>query len=108
MAKGTYRLTGGQLEPTQLNLGGVPIRDGEGYGGRPENISETWSQPKNHNSVITEGTVCEVFGNGAYSLTRNEAAKRLELLTGTDRTSCYRALTLNGRLDGICTVTAQC
>ena len=41
MAKGTYRLTGGQLEPTQLNLGGVPIRDGEGYGGRGENIPET-------------------------------------------------------------------
>jgi hypothetical protein len=83
--------------PQELNWCGEPIGEGEGYGGRPENIPETWSQPKNQNSVITEGAVSEVFGNGAYSLTRTEAGKRPELLTGTHRTGCYRALRLNGR-----------
>jgi hypothetical protein len=86
----------------ELNWCGQPIREGEGYGGRPENIPKTWSQKPaqaaaKHYEVITEGHVCEVFGNGAYKLTRAEAAKRLELLTGVHRTSCYRALRLNGR-----------
>lgn len=38
MFKGTYQLTEGQREPPQLNWAGEPIREGEGYGGRPENI----------------------------------------------------------------------
>jgi hypothetical protein len=87
----------------ELNWCGQPIRDGEGYGGRPENIPQTWGQKlalaaaKQHHCVVTESHLAEVFGNGAYSLTRAEAAKRLELLIGTHRTSCYRALRLNGR-----------
>jgi hypothetical protein len=47
--------------------------------------------------VITEGNLAEVFGHGAFKLSRPEAAKRLEELTGGHRTSCYRALRLNGR-----------
>jgi hypothetical protein len=43
------------------------------------------------------GDVCEVFGNRAYTLTLAEAAKPLEELTGAHRTSCYRALKLDGR-----------
>jgi|SRR6478736_4214690 len=83
--------------PQELNWCGQPIGEGEGYGGRPENIPETSSQPKNQNSVIKERAVSEVFGNGAYSVTRTQAGERPELLTGTHRTSCYRALRLNGR-----------
>jgi hypothetical protein len=44
MFKGTYQLTEGQREPPQLNWAGEPIREGEGYGGRPENIPETWNR----------------------------------------------------------------
>jgi hypothetical protein len=86
----------------ELNWCGWPIGPGEGYGGRPENIPETWGKKPalaaaKHYEVITESHLAEVFGNGAYKLTRAEAAKRLELLTGVHRTSCYRALRLNGR-----------
>jgi hypothetical protein len=98
------RLNTGQSEPPQLNWAGQPIREGQGYGGRPENIPETWSQKlakaaakQQHYAVITEGDLCEVFGGGAYKLTRAEAAKLLELLTGAHRTSCYRALKLDSR-----------
>ena len=83
----------------QLNWCGWPIGPGESYyGGKPE----TWG-PKpalaaaKHYEVITEEDLAEVFGNGAYTLTRSEAAKLLELLTSAHRTSCYRALRLNGR-----------
>ena len=84
----------------ELNWAGLPIGEGEGYGGREEWIPQTWGQnpaAKQHYCVVTERHLAEVFGNGAYSLTRAEAAKRLELLTGAHRTSCYRALRLNGR-----------
>ena len=82
-----------------LNWCGWPIGPGESYyGGKPEHISETWSQkPAKHYEVITESAVCEVFGNGAYKLTCAEAAKLLEARTNAHRTSCYRALRLNGR-----------
>ena len=87
-----------------LNWCGQPIREGEGYGGRPENIPETWGQPlplakpaAKHYEVITESDVGEVFGNGAYTLTKTEAGKLLEALTDCPRTTCYRALRLNGR-----------
>ena len=50
-----------------------------------------------HFAVITEQHLVEVFGHGAYNLPRTEAAKLLELLTNAHRTSCYRALRLNGR-----------
>jgi len=84
----------------ELNWAGQPIGEGEGYGGREEWIPKTWAQTpaaKQHHCVVTESHLSEVFGNGAYKLTRAEAAKRLQLLTGTHRTSCYRALSLNGR-----------
>ena len=86
-----------------LNWCGWPIGPGESYGGKPEHISGTLgkktteSTAKQHYCVVTESHLAEVFGNGAYKLTRAEAAKRLELLTGVHRTSCYRALRLNGR-----------
>jgi hypothetical protein len=47
--------------------------------------------------VITEEDLAEVFGNGAYELPRALAAKLLEELTGAHRTSCYRALRVQGR-----------
>ena len=89
----------------ELNWCGQPIRDGESYGGKPEHISETWGQKPalaaakthQHFAVITEEAVREVFGNGAYKLTRAEAAKRLELQTGTHKTTAYRALRPHGR-----------
>jgi hypothetical protein len=89
----------------QLNWCGQPIREGEGYGGRAENIPKTSSQKPalaaakqhQHFAVITEEDLAEVFGHGTCKLRRPEAAKLLEALTGTHRTSCYRALRLNGR-----------
>jgi hypothetical protein len=91
--------------PQQLNWAGQPIRDGESYGGKPEYISGTWGQPPalaaakqhKHFEVITEADLAEVFGNGSFKLSRPEAAKRLEARTNAHRTSCYRALRLNGR-----------
>jgi hypothetical protein len=38
MAKGSYRLTGAHQERRGLNWCGQPIQEGEGYGGREENI----------------------------------------------------------------------
>jgi hypothetical protein len=84
----------------ELNYAGQPIRPGEGYGGRPENIPNAFGKPpaaKQHDCVVTESHLAEVFGNGAYKLTRADAAKLLEEFTGAHRTSCYRALRLNGR-----------
>ncbi len=84
---------------TQLNWCGHPIREGEGYGGRPENIphnegvSPELAKPAaKHYEVITESDVGKVFGNGSYKLTQAEAAKLLGELTGAHRTTCYRAL----------------
>jgi hypothetical protein len=84
----------------ELNWCGERIRPGEGYGGRPENILKTWGRKpaaKQHDCVVTESHLAEVFAHGAYELPRAEAAKRLEELTGAHRTSCYRALRLKGR-----------
>ena len=90
----------------QLNWCGWPIGPGESYyGGKPEHISETWGQKPalaatkkhQHFAVISEEDLAEVFGNGAYKLPRADAAKLLEEFTGAHRTSCYRALRLNGR-----------
>ena len=88
-----------------LNWCGQPIGEGEGYGGRPENIPETWSQKPaqaaakqhQHFAVITEENLAEVFGHGAFKLSRSEAAKLLEARTNAHRTSCYRELRLKGR-----------
>ena len=84
----------------ELNWAGLPIGDGEGYGGREEWIPKTWTQnpaAKQHYCVVTESHLAEVFGFGTLKLRRPEAAKRLEALTGVHRTSAYRALRLNGR-----------
>jgi len=89
-------------EAVQLNCAGQPIRPGEGYGGRPEQIPETRSQKlakaaaKQQHGAVTEGDMCEVFGNDSYTLTLTEAAKLLEQLSGAHRTSCYRALKMDG------------
>ena len=76
----------------ELNWCGWPIGPGESYYGR-----KPAAKKHQHFAVITEGDLAEVFGNGLRKLTRVEAAKLLEELTGTHRTSCYRALRLNGR-----------
>jgi hypothetical protein len=89
----------------ELNWCGWPIGPGESYGGKPEHISETWgkkpalaaAKKHQHFAVITEEDLSEVFGHGAYKLTRAEAAKLLEARTNAHRTSCYRALRLHGR-----------
>ena len=90
----------------ELNWCGWPIGPGESYyGGKPEHVSETASQnpalaaakQHKHFEVITEDDLAELFGHGEYKLTRSEAAKLLQELTGAHRTSCYRALRLNGR-----------
>ena len=89
----------------ELNWCGWPIGPGEGYGGRPENIPESCSEKPaqavakqhQHFAVITEEDLAEFFGHGAYKLPRAEAAKLLEEFTGAHRTTCYRALRLNGR-----------
>jgi hypothetical protein len=102
MPKGTYRFTG--AEPTQLNWAGQPIRAGESYGGKPEHISDAWSKKlanvsptaNQRHRAITEEDMTEVFGNGAYKLTKAEAAHLLEQRTGAHRTSCYRYLRLDG------------
>ena len=86
--------------PQELNWCGQPIRPGEGYGGRPENIPKTWGRKpaaKQHYCVVTESHLAEVFGNGSFKPRRSGAAKLLEELTNAHRTSCYRALRLNGR-----------
>ena len=74
-----------------LNWAGQPIRPGEGYGGRPENILIPEERP----AVITETDLAAIFENG--SLTRAEATKLLEAFTGASRATCYRALDLKGR-----------
>jgi hypothetical protein len=78
-------------EAVQLNWAGQPIREGEGYGGRPENIPVMEQRP----TVVTETDLAAVFENG--SLTRAEAAKLLQAVTGASRATCYRALDLKGR-----------
>ena len=89
----------------ELNWAGLPIKPGEGYGGTPLHIPKTWgkkpalaaAKQHQHFAVITEEDVGEVLGFGSYTLPRALAAKLLEEFTGAHRTSCYRALRLNGR-----------
>jgi hypothetical protein len=88
----------------QLNWAGGIIREGEGYGGRPENIPEG-SPPvlgapgdapvKHRREVIYEDDVAAAFKDGP--LTKAEAARTLETNTGASRASCYRALDEKGR-----------
>jgi hypothetical protein len=75
----------------QLNWAGEIIREGEGYCGRPENITI----PEEHPTVVTETDLAAVFENGP--LPRAEAAKLLQACTGASRATCYRALDLKGR-----------
>ncbi|SRR6266496_1832576 len=78
-------------QASQLNWAGEIIREGEGYGGREENIRE----PEEHPAVIAESDLATIFENGP--LPRAEAAKLLQALTGASRATCYRALDLKGR-----------
>jgi hypothetical protein len=89
MAKGIHVLSGAQRAPPQLNWAGEPICEGEGYGGRPENI------PEKRLAVVTETDLAVIFENG--SLPRAEAAKLLQAFTGASRATCYRAVDLKGR-----------
>ncbi len=41
--------------------------------------------------------VAEIFESGQKQLTKAEAAKALQALTGAGRTACYNALRLDGR-----------
>ena len=75
----------------QLDWAGQPIRERQGYGGRPENIVV----PEEHPTLVTESDLAAIFENG--SLPRAEAAKLLQALTGASRATCYRALDLKGR-----------
>ena len=75
----------------QLDWAGQPIRERQGYGGRPENIVE----PEEHPTLVTESDLAAIFENGA--LTRAEATKLLQALTGASRATCYRALDPKGR-----------
>jgi hypothetical protein len=79
-------------ETVRLNWCGQPIRPGEGYGGRPENIPAP--EPERR-TVITETDLAALFEDG--SLPRAEAAKLLQAVTGASRATCYRALDLKGR-----------
>ena len=79
----------------ELNWCGWPIGPGESYWGQKPALAV--AKEHQHFAVITEEDLAEVFGNGAYKLSRPEAAKLLEALTGAHRTSCYRALRLKGR-----------
>jgi len=88
----------------ELNWAGQPIRPGEGYYGRPENIPQgcpaVLGAPgdalrKDGREVICEEDVAAVFNKGA--LTKAEAARKLSANTGASRATCYRALDSKGR-----------
>jgi hypothetical protein len=102
MGKGSYRLTGGHRKPAQLNWAGQPIRPGESYGGKPEHISDSWSEKlvkaaaNQRHCAVTEEDMAEIFVNGACKRTKAEAVHLLEQRTGAHRTSCYRYLRLDG------------
>ena len=78
-------------QAAQVNWAGEIIREGEGYGGRPEHITI----PEEHPTLVTESDLAAIFESG--SLTRAEATKLLQALTGASRATCYRALDLTGR-----------
>jgi len=91
-------------KPPELNWCGWPIRPGETYGGRPENIPQGCpavlgapgdAPRKDGREVICEEDVAAVFNKGA--LTKAEAARQLEANTGVSRATCYRALDSKGR-----------
>src|SRR5262245_29902669 len=88
----------------ELNWAGWPIRPGESYGGRSENIPEgcppVLGEPGNapardRRQVICEDDVAAIFKGGP--LPKAAAAKKLGANTGASRASCYRALDEKGR-----------
>ena len=94
-------------QPPELNWAGWPIRPGEDYWGRPENIRQGCkavlgapgdSPRKDRREVICEEDVATVFDNGP--LTKAEAARKLSANTGASRATCYRALDDRGRFSG--------
>ena len=88
----------------ELNWCGWPIRPGESYGGRSENIPEGCpavpgdpgdAPRKDRREVIGEDDVAALFDKGP--LTKAEAARQLGTNTGASRATCYRALDEKGR-----------
>ena len=88
----------------ELNWAGQPIRPGEAYGGRPENVPldcpPVLGAPANvpkrdRREVVCEADVAAIFKSGP--LTKAEAAGQLGANTGASRASCYRALNDKGR-----------
>jgi hypothetical protein len=62
---------------------------------------DTFDHPSADDRVtITADDIAEVFNNGQKQLTRSDAAKALQTLTGAGRTACYTALKANGRFAG--------
>ena len=92
-----------QRKSVELNWAGWPIRPGESYGGRSENISEGCPQvlgapgdaPKrDRREVICEDDVAAIFKGGP--LTKTEAVRQLTS-QGVSRATCYRVLDETGR-----------
>ena len=90
-------------QPHQLNWAGQPIRPGESYYGRSENIPEgcppvlgaPGDAPKrDRREVIREDDVAAILKGGP--LTKAEAVRQL-VSQGVSRATCYRALDETGR-----------
>src|SRR5215510_8663377 len=88
----------------ELNWCGQPIRPGESYGGRSENIPEGCppvlgdprrAPARDRREVVREADVAAIFKGGP--LTKTEAARQLGASTGASRATCYRALDERGR-----------
>jgi AAA domain/CHC2 zinc finger len=59
---------------------------------------EAFDNPhKDDRVTITADDVAEIFESGEKQLTKADAAKALQALTGAGRTACYNALRLDGR-----------
>lgn len=55
------------------------------------------NQHKDERVTITADDLAEIFGDGQKKMTRADAVKALQTLTGAGRTACYDALKLDGR-----------
>src|SRR5215510_2637580 len=93
-----------QSRSVELNWCGWPIRPGESYGGRSENIPEgcppVLGEPgdapkKDRREVVCEADVAAIFDDGP--LPKVEAVEKLKANTGASRATCYRALDEKGR-----------
>jgi len=59
---------------------------------------DAFDNPQRDDRVtITEGDLAKIFEDGQKQLTKAEAVKALQTLTGGGRTACYTALKLDGR-----------